>query len=76
MKDEKKAAGLLVGLLEEEPKPKPGKGAEEAGDEEGDDETMGAARIDALKAFKAALDAEDFEAADEALDDYRAACEG
>lgn len=74
MKDEKKAAGLLVGLLEEEPKPKPSK--DEEGDEEGEDETMKAARLDALRAFKASLDAEDFEAADEAWSDYRAACEG
>lgn len=71
--EEKEAAGLLVGLLEK----KPGeKGAEvEAEEEEGeDDEAMKAARIDALKAFKASLDAEDFEGADEAWGDYQAAC--
>lgn len=77
MKDgEKKGAGLLVGLLEGEdegPKSKPmGKPKE---DGEGDAD-MKAARLEALSALKAAMDGEDLEAADEALQDYMAACEG
>jgi hypothetical protein len=70
-KEEKEAAGLLVGLLEKEPESKKGSGE---GDDE-DAEAMKAARIEALKAFKGALDAEDFEAADEAWADYKAACD-
>lgn len=68
-KEDKEAAGLLVGLLEKEPEEKGEEG------EEGEGEDMKAARIEALKAFKSALDAEDFEGADEAWADYQAACD-
>lgn len=65
-----RGAGLLVGLLEDEPKDKPSKAEGEEPSEESRE-----LRLDALRALKEALDGNDLEAADDALQDYLAAQE-
>lgn len=80
-----KKKGFSVGLLLGDETGASSDGADEeapaskktpAGEPEEDSgASMKAARLDALKEFKVALDGEDFEAADMAWADYKAACE-
>lgn len=65
--------GLIVGI-----KPAKGKGMEEPSEKkEGSGEMdMAAAKLDAAKAVRAAIESGDDQALSDALEDHRAACEG
>lgn len=73
MKDEREddGLGLIIGI---KGKKKPEMKAEES--EESGEIDMEAAKLDAVKALRAAWEAGDDQAISDALEDHRAACEG
>lgn len=70
MEKEDEGIGLIVGIKGGKKKP------EMKVEEESGEIDMEAAKLDAVRALRVALDAKDDRAISDALEDHRAACEG